>query len=588
MSQSGEDISNADAAAEEPLRPQFRVHADAMGPRPQIIDRRALIVSLVISGAILTGTLAWKLTPESGTLRKQEEFQFSIAEPDLEEFRIEDPVRDLIQEKPEEVPDVSAEDFEMPDIQITTEPVDVAVEQVVVRSQEINIDAPLVDLMSDQLDFEDAPIEISETSDEVAFALAPIAANSADVGDIFQYDEPNPPSRPQKRFINRAPSPGRTLSALPKMFGDQDAPTIGTLGPADISLFGERDFMRTMTRAGGVKAKVSVDAALQWLALNQEPDGMWDAGRHDGEPGASLADTALACLAFMGGGHTTRRGEYRLNVLKGLEAIQRHQGKDGHLKVSGANLYTHAICTIALAEAYGRSGDKRLGESSQKAIRFCELAVNADGGWRYSPHSGTSDTSVTAWFLQALKTAKLSHIKYENALFSRGLSYVDSVTDQGASQNSTGAVGYTFEPGQRYSSKPALTAAAMMVRQFSGIGTNNHLLQKAAGLTRQRPPDWNRGKDFYYWYYATYAMHNMGGEHRIWWNQRIRDTLLANQVRSGDDAGSWDPEGDQWAKRGGRVYTTALGALCLEVYYRYSEALNSFGTAPDLDELFFK
>jgi len=588
MSQSAENMPGAPDDTAESSRPVFRIDANAMGPRPQIIDRRALVVGLVISSVIVMATLAWKLTPESGTLRKQEEFQFSIAEPDLEEFKIDDPVRDLIQEKPEEVPEVSAEDFETPDIQITTEPVDVAVAQAVVRSPEINIDAPLLDVMSDQLDFEDAPIEISETSDEVAFALAPIAANSADVGDIFDYDELNPPSRPQKYFINRAPAPGRTLSALPKMFGDQDAPTIGTLGPADISLFGERDFMRTMTRAGGVKAKVSVDAALQWLALHQEPDGMGDSEKHDGEAGASLADTALACLAFMGGGHTTRRGEYRLNVLKGLEAIQRHQDKDGHLKVGGANLYTHAICTIALAEAYGRSGDKRLGESSQKAIRFCELAVNADGGWRYTPHSGTSDTSVTAWFLQALKTAKLSHIKYDNALFSRGLSYIDSVTDQGASQNSSGAVGYTFEPSQRYSSKPALTCAAMMVRQFSGVGTSNHLLQKAANLTRQRPPDWRRGKDFYYWYYATYAMHNMGGEHRIWWNQRIRDTLLANQIRSGDNAGSWDPDGDQWAKRAGRPYTTALGALCLEVYYRYSEALNSFGTAPDLDELFFK
>jgi hypothetical protein len=83
-------------------------------------------------------------------------------------------------------------------------------------------------------------------------------------------------------------------------------------------------------------------------------------------------------------------------------------------------------------------------------------------------------------------------------------------------------------------------------------------------------------------------MHNMGGEYRLWWNRRIRDVLLENQARDGDHAGSWDPKGDHWAAQPGRVYTTALGALCLEVYYRYSEACNSFGIAPDLDDLFLQ
>ena len=83
-------------------------------------------------------------------------------------------------------------------------------------------------------------------------------------------------------------------------------------------------------------------------------------------------------------------------------------------------------------------------------------------------------------------------------------------------------------------------------------------------------------------------MHNMGGEHRIWWNSRIRDVLLQNQSRDGDSAGSWDPVGDSYGDSGGRIYTTALGALCLEVYYRYSEALNSFGVAPDIDDLFLQ
>jgi len=33
--------------------------------------------------------------------------------------------------------------------------------------------------------------------------------------------------------------------------------------------------------------------------------------------------------------------------------------------------------------------------------------------------------------------------------------------------------------------------------------------------------------------------------------------------------GSWDPTKDSTGKYGGRVLTTALAALCLEVYYRY-------------------
>ncbi len=224
-----------------------------------------------------------------------------------------------------------------------------------------------------------------------------------------------------------------------------------------------------------------------------------------------------------------------------------------------------------------------------KAVNFCEQAVNNDGGWRYTPKSDESDFSVTAWFLQALKTARLAQLKFDSAIFSQGLAYLNSVTDQGASKESSGAVGYQVSRtgGGGGNGHPALTAAGMMVRQFNGTGVKNHLLVKGAELTQRDPPRWGN-KDFYQWYYATYAMHNMGGEYRIWWNQRIRDMLLENQSHEGDTAGSWDPDRDRWGKAGGRVYTTALGALCLEVYYRYSEALNSFGTAPDLDELFFE
>ena len=38
--------------------------------------------------------------------------------------------------------------------------------------------------------------------------------------------------------------------------------------------------------------------------------------------------------------------------------------------------------------------------------------------------------------------------------------------------------------------------------------------------------------------------------------------------------GSWDPI-DPWGGDGGRVYSTALLAMCLEVYYRYDRVIGA-------------
>jgi len=584
----GETLFHFESRPLQPVLGPTAQLTDDMGTDTEIIDKRAVLAGLGVSLLLLLIAFIWKLTPQTDTLRKLEEFEFSVAEPALEEFELEDPIRDILKERPEEMPD-AVEELETPDVRISTNPAEFVVEQPVVESTNVDVETPEIEVAAIEVDIQDAPLEIEETSEDVTYALVPIAADTAGLADLFEYEEPIPSDKPRLYTMNTAPQPGSPVSMLPQAFGDQDVPTLGRLGPANINLFGTSDFMRTMERSGGAKAKAAVDSALHWLALHQEPDGLWDSSNHEGDRQTSLACTGLSLLALMGGGHTTRKGEYRRNTLKGLEAIIRNQDDEGRLAFEGANLYTHAICTIALCEAYGRARDPRVGAAAQKAIRFCEQAVNPDGGWRYQPNSGPSDMSVTAWFIQALKTARLANLDFDNAVFSQGQAFLDSCTDQGASKGSNGVVSYQFALDQRYggNSHPALTSAGMMIRQFSGMGVRNHILVKGADLTRATPPRWNN-KDFYYWYYATYAMHNMGGEHRIWWNQRVREVLLENQSREGDHAGSWDPTSDHWAKSAGRAYTTALGALCLEVYYRYSEALNSFGTAPELDDLFFE
>jgi hypothetical protein len=66
-------------------------------------------------------------------------------------------------------------------------------------------------------------------------------------------------------------------------------------------------------------------------------------------------------------------------------------------------------------------------------------------------------------------------------------------------------------------------------------------------------------------------MFQMGGEHWKIWNEHLKATLLPLQRKDGAMSGSWDPIGDGKIPVGGRVFSTALGALCLEVYYRYAK-----------------
>jgi hypothetical protein len=84
------------------------------------------------------------------------------------------------------------------------------------------------------------------------------------------------------------------------------------------------------------------------------------------------------------------------------------------------------------------------------------------------------------------------------------------------------------------------------------------------------------GVNFYYYYYATLCQFQAGGDHWNKWNVTMKKVLLDNQRKGGpmdgtlnDVDGSWDFEPCFFGKRMGRVYTTAMGALCLEVYYRY-------------------
>lgn len=600
----------APVPAGEPVPEQLVPLPAELAPPPAprredvILDKRALLGGLVVFGLVVLVALAWRMRPSLlDTIRRLEDFQFSIAEPNPEKFDLKEPVRAVVQETRVDLtseamqpPGDRAQTTELPDIHVATKPDAAESATMFIASPNQNVAVPDLDeaaltgtepLHMPPADVIDAPAEISLPSETVEWALPVITAATENPADIFQYNEPTPSDKPGTHYLNTAPQAGRPIkSPMPKAWGSQDLAAQGALGTVNISLFGTGTrLLFSGGHSGGVQSRTAVDSALHWLAAHQEPDGLWLAAKYEGADEADLGVTGLAMLAFMGAGNTPRKGEYMRAVAKGMEAILRQQLDNGRIGAKYSQ-YTHAICTIAVSEAYGRTRDERYAAAAQQAIAYAEKAVNKDGGWRYQPNVEASDMSVTAWFVQAFKTAKLANLKFNNAVYSQALTFVDSCTGQGGSKDSDGAVGYMYSADQAYGNgHPALTAAAMLIRQFTGTGVRNHLLVKGAEITRGLAPNW-KAKDFYHWYYATYAMHNMGEEYRLWWNGKIRDVLLAHQSREEPNAGSWDPKDDKWGdKRGGRVYTTALGTLCLEVYYRYNDALTSFGVAPDLDEL---
>ena len=73
----------------------------------------------------------------------------------------------------------------------------------------------------------------------------------------------------------------------------------------------------------------------------------------------------------------------------------------------------------------------------------------------------------------------------------------------------------------------------------------------------------------YYYYYATQVLHHLEGGEFDQWNHRMREHLLRTQEKAGHQAGSWSPEGADWGKQGGRLYSTSLALNTLEVYYRH-------------------
>lgn len=329
-------------------------------------------------------------------------------------------------------------------------------------------------------------------------------------------------------------------------------------------------------RGGTAETENAVEAALQWLARIQEQDGSWNprktsAGREDKVYGhdrggcganADLGITALATLAFLGAGHTHLEGPYQHNVQRALEFLVRHQAINGDLSGPAklfARMYCHSMSLLALSEALAMTGDHRLLQPVRSGVGYTLQAQNkSDGGWRYQP-GDAGDMSQFGWKVMALHSASLGGVAVQQVTLQRMRTFLEACR----TGKNRGLASYRPHEGPSTS----MTAEALVCNYFLGVPISEPALNEAKVRIIAELPTTAR-TNLYYWYYATMALSQSQDEAWHQWNGSLQRTLLSQQVATGQNSGSWPPD-CLWAGYGGRVYSTAMATLCLEVYYRY-------------------
>ncbi len=461
--------------------------------------------------------------------------------------------------------------------------------------------------------FEDVPVppiiaSISASIEAVEESI-PIEPPAEEIGEQLEQpvaeiiEEPEPVSEPLPEPITE-PMPEPIPEPMPAVeMADAVLPetpegtapsspeaTTGTdLGAIDNRSEAGRKVL--LEKFGGSAASESaVGFALEWLAARQRGNGTWDfidvgPCTHKGTVNNPIGGTAYALLPFLAAGQTHKEGQYQKQVQAGLAfltsiGVVAPAGYDLRGVVNKADddtdpnyaYYVHGAATLALCEAYGMTKDRKLKPAAEGAVAFLIRSQDPrGGGWRYNPQEGGS-TSATAIQVMALKAAEKAGIKIPDATW-KGISfYLDSVSIDGA-----GRYGYEVE---KKTYAMSVTSMSLLSRMYLGWGRDDGDLRSGIALLDKSTATEN----YYTNYFATQVLKNWSGPEWERWNGRMRDELIARQETDGPGKGSWIPrDRADYSLSGGRLLTTCLATLTLEVYYRNKPLLPEIATPLSLE-----
>jgi hypothetical protein len=318
---------------------------------------------------------------------------------------------------------------------------------------------------------------------------------------------------------------------------------------------------------------------LAWLAANQTAEGNWESN--------DLGLVSMGALAFLSAGHMPGVGKYGQNVERALNYVVKNAKPSGLLNVADAqrDMYNHGLATFVLGQAHGMTGDARVSNALDRALKLIANTQCNDGGWDYraKPQQNGHDLSLAVMQAKALRSAVDSGLEVPPEVIELAIKSVREHYHPAHGNRNGGEAELQKGPGQFTYSKGggqgtiAMAAAGVVCMQEFGlyddwrIGKNMDVI--AASLKEQKPGGRNGQVpwDAYTLYYVGQALYQVGGQQ---WSDnfpKLRDFIVAVQVHDTNNPandGKWQ-SGAHVGGKPGDLYGTSVAVFILSMPNRY-------------------
>lgn len=263
------------------------------------------------------------------------------------------------------------------------------------------------------------------------------------------------------------------------------------------------------------------------------------------------------------------RGKYGRNVDLAVDAVLESIQENGIITEAGTLMYSHAFATLFLAEVYGTTPDKRIRSGLQRAVQIIVDCQNAEGAWRYTPFTPSSDLSVTVCQLQALRAARNIGIQVPKKTIDRAVKYV--VNSRVRSGRHAGR--YYYTPWGRRNRKTdhySIQAAAVTSLLSAGIYDRELIepvldfLEEEAEVIAEYYPH-----HYYFWYgnyYASQVFFHADGLIRTGCFSRYYTTICDHLLEDQREDGRWL---NPMSAGPGDAFATAVACIILQIPKQY-------------------